>query len=54
MVIILTLIYWLILAVMALPFKLFADPLSIKGPRRVGWIKRQPVADMSSEMRKQG
>ena len=43
-----------VLAIMALPFKLFSDPLAIKGPDRVRWIKREPVGEMWAEMQKQG
>ena len=54
MVIILTVVSWVVPAIMALPFKLFSDPLAIKGPDRVRWIKREPAREMWAEMQKQG
>ena len=38
MVIILTLVYWTVVAAMAIPFKILADPLGFKRPR--GWTPR--------------
>lgn len=54
MMIILTLIYWTILAVMAVPYRLFADSLGSKSLGRNGWTKREPVADRWTEMQSQG
>ncbi len=53
MVLILSLTYWTVLAVMAVPFKLFSDPLAIRRSRRHGWIKRQPVAHTLETMKNQ-
>ena len=54
MIIILSLLYWTIFAVVAIPFKFFADPLRLKHPDRVAWILRDPIADVSEYMTKQG
>lgn len=37
MVIILTLLYWTVLALTAIPFRVFADPLGLKRPQ--GWVQ---------------
>ena len=39
MVIILTLVYWTVVAAMAIPFKILADPLGLKRP--CGWTRRR-------------
>ena len=45
MVIILTLVYWTVVAAMAIPFKILADPLGFKRPG--GWTpRRQPRLDL--------
>ena len=45
MVIILTLVYWTVVAAMAIPFKILADPLGFKRPR--GWTPgRQARSDL--------
>ena len=54
MVIILTLIYWIMLSVMAIPYRLFADSLGHKGQRRKGWTRREPIADRWTTMQSQG
>ena len=42
MVIILTIMYWVLLSVMAIPFKIFSDPLSLRRSHKVGWVERPP------------
>ena len=54
MVIILTLIYWVMLSIMAIPYRLFADSLGNKGQGGKGWTKREPVADRWTTMQSQG
>lgn len=54
MVVLLTLIYWTMLMLLAVPFKLLADPLALKRARSQGWIHKSPVADVLESMRKQG
>ena len=52
MVIILSIIYWLMMPFMAIPFKLLSDPLATKA-HRAGWIKRDPNDNTIEAMRNQ-
>ena len=54
MVVILTVIYWTMLLVIALPFKLLSDPLSLKKSRATTWIIRNNRINDLESMRKQG
>ena len=54
MVILLSLLYWTMVTLVALPLRLVADPLALRRSRRVRWLKRAPVEDMLTSMRKQG
>lgn len=54
MVVILTVIYWTMLLVIALPFKLLSDPLSLKKGRATTWIIRNNRINDLESMRKQG
>lgn len=54
MAIILSLIYWTIFAVVAIPIKFFTDPLMLKHPDRAGWISKEPVADVHEFTKRQG
>ena len=54
MVVVLTLIYWTILALVAIPFKLLSDPLALRRSRNFGWLQRRKPGDYSQWMRKQG
>ena len=54
MVILLTIIYWTIVLVMAVPFKLLADPLTLKSTGSPRWISRPAVSDVLKWMGKQG
>ena len=53
MFIILTLMYWTILAAVAIPFRFLADPLVLRGPRQSNWVHRQPGGDILDAMKKQ-
>ena len=50
----LTIIYWVLLPFVAIPFKFLADPLSIKRSARPQWLHRMPIADPLEHLRKQG
>ena len=50
----LSLIYWTFLVVIALPFKLLADPLSIRHSRKRGWVLRRAATDILESMKRQG
>ncbi|MCZ6672978.1 MAG: hypothetical protein O7C75_08565 [Verrucomicrobia bacterium] len=52
MVLILSLVYWTLLAVMAVPFRLFADPLGLRSASHGGWVQRSSVSTLDA-MRKQ-
>ena len=54
MIVILTVTYWTVLAVIAVPYKLFADPLSLRRSRKSHWISRPPVENVLDSMRSQG
>ena len=54
MFIILSLIYWTIFAVVAIPIKFFTDPLVLKRPDRASWISKEPVANVHEFMKRQG
>ena len=50
----LTLFYWTLWALVAIPFKLLADPLSLRQSVRTRWVDRAPVSPTLESMRKQG
>ena len=54
MVVLLTIIYWTMLALIAIPFKLLSDPLALRRSRSFGWLQRRPPSDYYQWMRKQG
>ena len=54
MIVILTLVYWIVMTLTAIPFKLLADPLALRNASRSRWIQRARVADVLESMRKQG
>ena len=54
MVIVLSVIYWTIFALIALPFKVLADPLQLRRRQRLRWIHREPTPLTVEWMRRQG
>ena len=54
MVILLTVIYWTMMLIIAVPFKIFADPLHLKKGKPVDWIMKESVTDDLESMRRQG
>jgi hypothetical protein len=52
MTILLSLIYWVMVPIVAVPFKLLADPLALRRSRR--WVARNPESIGIDSMRKQG
>ena len=52
MTVLLSLIYWIMLPIVAVPFKLLADPLALRRSRR--WVTRNPESIGIDSMRKQG
>ena len=53
MVIILTLVYWTMITVMAIPFRFLSDPLILKRSSGPKWIQRTEPSDVLENMRKQ-
>ena len=43
MIIVLTIIYWVMVPMIAIPFKLFADPLALSRRNGTRWIRRDTV-----------
>ena len=54
MILILSLVYWTMLAFVALPYKLFADPMAHRTAHRMSWVRRPPVSDVLKSAKKQG
>ena len=54
MIVVLTVVYWTALAMTAVPYRLFADPLSLRSSGKSRWIKRTPVENVLDSMRSQG
>jgi hypothetical protein len=52
--VILSIIYWSFLAIIAIPFKMLADPLSFRAANRARWIERHHETLSLESMRKQG
>lgn len=53
MIIILTIIYWTILMLIALPFKILADPLRMRRSQPARWIERDSTPAKLDDMKKQ-
>ena len=53
MVILLSLIYWTMVAVTSIPMRIFSDPLALRRSKQ-GWVKREAVANTLDSMTKQG
>ena len=54
MIIILTIIYWILVSVTAIPYKLFTDRLGLRRSGTYRWVSRGPVPDVLEAMRRQG
>lgn len=54
MTVVLALMYWTVLFLIAVPFKLLSDPLSLRNFGHARWIKREPISDVLESMRRQG
>lgn len=53
MAILLSLIYWTMVAATAIPMRFLSDPLTLRRHNQ-GWVKIEPVADVLDSMKKQG
>ena len=54
MIVLLTVLYWTVVLLIAVPFKLFSDPLGLRGFGRAHWTTREPISDVLESMRRQG
>ena len=54
MIVILSILYWLVLTFVAIPFKIFSDPLGLKNSDNSRWVTRDRPSDILESMRKQG
>ena len=54
MIVLLSLIYWVMLPIVAIPFRLLADPLSLRHRGQARWITRSTEPQTIESMRKQG
>ena len=50
----LSLLYWTIFMIWAIPYKVFNDRLALRGPQRARWIQRVPGVNWLDSMGKQG
>ena len=53
MMVVLSLVYWTMLPIIAVPFKLFADPLVLRRPSRARWVERVSASQTIEAMQKQ-
>ena len=53
MVIILSLLYWGVCSLLALPLRIFSDPMALRRSSGPTWIKRDDSADSVDAMRQQ-
>ena len=54
MIVFLTLMYWTLLFLIAVPFKIFSDPLSLRRRGRARWTSREQISNDLESMRRQG
>jgi hypothetical protein len=54
MVVILSIVYFTMLALVAIPFRLLSDPLSLRAKKASHWIKRPAATDYAKTMKDQG
>ena len=53
MIIVLSLVYWLFLAPIAIVFKFISDPLSLRKPEHARWLEREKTSTTLESMKKQ-
>jgi hypothetical protein len=54
LVILLTLVYWTMFILVAVPAKFFSDPLSLRNAGRSRWTHRKSIPDVWENLHKQG
>ena len=53
MVILLSVVYWVLLPFVAIPYRLLSDPLALKDPEHSRWVKRDQPSNMMDAMKNQ-
>ena len=53
MIVVLSVIYWVVVPLIAIPFKLLADPFGHRRSRSVGWTLHPQTEDIAAAMRRQ-
>ena len=53
MVVLLTVVYWVFIPLMYIPFGLIADPLRLRRSKASGWREREGSADVMESLRRQ-
>ena len=54
MMVLLSLVYWFMFTLVAVPFRLLSDPLALRHPSRARWVSRAPISHVLDSMRRQG
>ena len=54
MTILLSVIYWTAVLMVAVPFKVLADPLALRSSVSARWVLRTPASNLLDSMHKQG
>jgi hypothetical protein len=54
MVVVLTIVYWVFIPLVYLPFGLIADPLRLRKSAGSHWLEREEPEDILEHMRQQG
>lgn len=52
--ILLSVMYFTMFTLWAIPYKIFSDRLALRNPQRARWIRREPGTNWLDSMRKQG
>ncbi len=53
MVVLLTVVYWVFIPLMFIPFGLISDPLRLRRPKGSSWREREVSQDVMESMRRQ-
>ena len=53
MVVLLTVVYWVFIPLVYVPYGLISDPLRLRRPAGTGWREREVVDDASDDMTRQ-
>ena len=53
MIILLSIIYWVLIPIVAITFRFISDPLGLKDPNQSKWVKRRPQENLFESMKNQ-